>query len=397
MRKGIFISHSSRDDAFAAALRAQLVTELSRLGYDAWLDDARLGPGDRWRAMIYRQLTNCRGAVLLLTPEALRSPWVRKEATILSFRGAIQDRLRLVPVLLGGVGREQVDAAFPALYLPEQQFYEVVDGQPVEEAAANIAASFHGLGAGVSDDMGRWTTRVRAMLSRAHPDLLALAAEHLAQDEEPDLDDHGELVAHMLLHGTTAGIYPALSELVGSGVDLKELIWQVTPGFVAEEAAGPVRAAMRARPAGVAVIGAKSPDTGSTFAHRASCHSTQMPIIEVGVVCTEDTVDLVAEQTRHAMARRFGEPPSKEWFEKQSVVPVIVLTVGAISRDRLREVVDRLRTDWEVSVLIVLTGHLTPRTAESLTEFRVSLPDTFEGQLLEHKATLASLAGPRWG
>jgi TIR domain len=400
MRPGIFISHSSRDDPFAARLRACLVTALEAGGYAPWLDEVRLGAGDRWRCLIYRHLLHCRGAVLLLSPAALESPWVRKEATILSFRGSTRARLRLVPVLLGGVTPNQVEAAFPALYLSEYEFVTVPPGAAPAEAAEEIAAGFTGLGGDVSDDMAAWTTRVRVMLRPAPAEILQLAAAHLLTDQEPDLDDSAELMAHALLHGPTVGVYKALRELADTGfVDMVRFVRQVAPAYVREDLAAPLRAALRSEQAQVVAVNGAWPDTGALFTRRACCCSTSVIAVHVGLVGTERTVDSVAEATRDAVGREFNseEPADLESLRSRGLQLVIVLSTGPIAVRTLRRIVDRLRQDWAAPVVVVLTGRMPGHGGEAVASRRIDLEDGYERRFRDHINGLRALPGTAAG
>src|SRR4051794_31832593 len=117
---GIFISHSSRDNPAATALRRALPDALRECGYRPLLDESRLDPGDVWRAKLYQWLAECEGGILLLTPEALTSDWVRLEASILVWRAMLHTPIRVVPVLLGTT-REDVRRAFPKVPLDDVQ------------------------------------------------------------------------------------------------------------------------------------------------------------------------------------------------------------------------------------------------------------------------------------
>lgn len=95
----IFISHSAKD-APARALLAELYREL-RLRYEVLLDRRRLRPGDHWRKELHTWMGLCHGAVVLLSEDALlRSPWVKKEATVLGYRAEVDENFLLVPVLV---------------------------------------------------------------------------------------------------------------------------------------------------------------------------------------------------------------------------------------------------------------------------------------------------------
>ncbi len=96
---------------FAQTLRTELVDRLDPGGAAdgsgrVWFDRKRLEPGDEWELDIVGALHDCEAAVLLLTPDALESPWVLREATVLADRRSRWPGLRLVPVLLAGTRHE---------------------------------------------------------------------------------------------------------------------------------------------------------------------------------------------------------------------------------------------------------------------------------------------------
>ena len=77
----IFISHSSKDNAAAAELKAWLQQQ----GYTSlFLDsdpDAGIGVGDDWEQVLYRKLRQCRAVIALVTPNWLESKWCFAELT----------------------------------------------------------------------------------------------------------------------------------------------------------------------------------------------------------------------------------------------------------------------------------------------------------------------------
>ena len=112
----IFISHSCKDLqpkdgddpkskrlTFAGLVRGKIVDSLgdptpAGLGYKVLLDKARLEPADNWRAKLHGWLGSCHGAVILLSEDSIASEWVRKEATILTWRKSLRPELLVMPV-----------------------------------------------------------------------------------------------------------------------------------------------------------------------------------------------------------------------------------------------------------------------------------------------------------
>jgi formylglycine-generating enzyme required for sulfatase activity len=85
----IFVSHSHADDSFTE----MLVADLCRSGADAWMDKTDLGAGN-FQQRISDALANCEWFVLVLSRDALASPWVVQEvdaANRLKNQGQIRD------------------------------------------------------------------------------------------------------------------------------------------------------------------------------------------------------------------------------------------------------------------------------------------------------------------
>ena len=69
----VFVSHSHADSELAARVSKALRNE----GLDVWDPDLNLLPGDNWAAEVARALEESDAMVVLLTPDAINSPWVR--------------------------------------------------------------------------------------------------------------------------------------------------------------------------------------------------------------------------------------------------------------------------------------------------------------------------------
>lgn len=71
----IFISHSSSDDAFVDDLRRSLV----RLGYMVWVDHHDIPAGKHWDDVVEDALRRSFAMILVLSPDAVKSPNVKAE------------------------------------------------------------------------------------------------------------------------------------------------------------------------------------------------------------------------------------------------------------------------------------------------------------------------------
>jgi hypothetical protein len=71
----VFFSYAAADRELASDLAAGLKKE----GYEVWLADDRLYPGDNWSLAIGRALEESDAMVVLLSPEAARAESVQRE------------------------------------------------------------------------------------------------------------------------------------------------------------------------------------------------------------------------------------------------------------------------------------------------------------------------------
>lgn len=88
----VFISHSSKD----AWIARTIAEKISALGATPWLDVKDLYGGDVLGEKIRQGIEACHEAIVLVSPDSLKSQWVLFES------GAVWgQKKRLTPVLLG--------------------------------------------------------------------------------------------------------------------------------------------------------------------------------------------------------------------------------------------------------------------------------------------------------
>lgn len=90
----VFVSHSHQDNAFTQ----RLVTDLERAGTTVWWDISGIDHGD-FMVAISDALRRCEWFVLVLTPAALSSPFVRLEvdaALVLKYTGRLRGVIRML-------------------------------------------------------------------------------------------------------------------------------------------------------------------------------------------------------------------------------------------------------------------------------------------------------------
>ena len=91
----VFISHAHTDEPLVKKIAAFL----EEAGLEVWDANREILPGDNWADKVAQALQESEAMVVLLTPDALRSSWVRRE--IEYALGEPGYRKRLIPVFVG--------------------------------------------------------------------------------------------------------------------------------------------------------------------------------------------------------------------------------------------------------------------------------------------------------
>jgi DNA polymerase III delta prime subunit len=108
----IFISHSTKDDAFVNALRKSLESQ----GLNAWVDSRQLTAGNELEPEIKKAIEEARAFILVLSVNAFNSKWLLKETKYaLEVRKKPGKNYPVIPLLL-----ESVDMGVLDLYFEEE-------------------------------------------------------------------------------------------------------------------------------------------------------------------------------------------------------------------------------------------------------------------------------------
>ena len=91
----VFISHSQQDKELAKKVAASLESA----GLEVWDAENEILPGDNWAEKVARALRESEAMVVLLSKNALKSDWVRRE--IEYALGEKRYNKRLISVLVG--------------------------------------------------------------------------------------------------------------------------------------------------------------------------------------------------------------------------------------------------------------------------------------------------------
>ena len=127
----VFVSHSHADSELAARVSKALRNE----GLDVWDPDLNLLPGDNWAAEVARALEESDAMVVLLTPDAINSPWVKREMEYAL--GAKRYSNRLIPVAIGD--RERIPVHDVPWIVRRMPWVELEDRGQVPAGVERIA------------------------------------------------------------------------------------------------------------------------------------------------------------------------------------------------------------------------------------------------------------------
>ena len=241
----VFLSHSSHTEAdldFTCAVAAALEAK----GYTVLFDRRRLQPGDDWNQELHEWLAWCHAGVLLLTPEALKSDWVLKEATILTWRRTLDPDFKLFPALLGGATADGLrERRFAPLMVRAVQ---ALEGKTPEQIADEVEAVV-GDEAEFDTPLDHLTGKLADLLGKAGPNTLRAMARKLGVDDalwksdEASTERRMGLIARRIVReslGAYAGVDEVLFDVRSSlsREQMEEVLGLVAPYWVPAEAAG---------------------------------------------------------------------------------------------------------------------------------------------------------------
>lgn len=103
VRPRIFISHHADEEPATKDLMEQLREKLESQGYKVVIDKDRLLRDATWQNDLYTWMGLSHAAITLISNAALKSDWVRREASVLTARPSVESEFTLVPVVLDSV------------------------------------------------------------------------------------------------------------------------------------------------------------------------------------------------------------------------------------------------------------------------------------------------------
>jgi hypothetical protein len=307
----IFISHSAKEENTVQVLNA-LSAELGA-DYNVLLDRERLQPGYDWRPDLHVWLGQCNGAVIVFSPAALESPWVLKEATILTWRRALDKDFVVVPVVLSGVSSELLrQDPFAPLAITEIQ---AIKGGSAGEIAQRVHARLTEL-----KDKFEVESPLQALerivatdlRQKARPEDLHNIAGNLGLDLGPwdPHTDYCALLAQKLFAADYQIVIQAVVELLPylRCEDAKQILEILTPFWVKPEAATNIPKVSR-QPKGqrAVAINAKRADfTGHMYVRRAYCRFPSWQVCQINAIAGEDQAGSLVNEARRVLQAIYG-------------------------------------------------------------------------------------------
>ncbi len=94
----MFISHSSKDKPFVRRLAKKLWSD----GYDCWIDEAELVPGDMLSMRLSEAIKESRVVIVVVTEHSLKSKWLKFELNKAT-EFMVDGECRVIPIVIGEV------------------------------------------------------------------------------------------------------------------------------------------------------------------------------------------------------------------------------------------------------------------------------------------------------
>lgn len=383
MTRTVFISHSCEDNtelpqarrdmrARTRAVRDRIEKGLEGVeGLTAWIDHDQVEPGQEWRKEIHKALFDCSAAVILLDDEAFNSPWVLKETTVLSVRRSLLTGFPMVPVLLdqGSSAQFGKRPEWKALGMREIQAMK----QPPDEVAAKVidlvsgAAEVRKEGAFES-----WVDAIFGILLAFGPQKVTLdrIAKILQVPEADDWTEDGHQAVRTIALALTASedlfqVARVVKELTTLPQERRETIKKLLmPAWVKPSRAALTAWGLRSPEVGRRLIlGSEDELVAQEHLNRAECCSGGLVLCKPLPVQGEDehgdllynecasAIDAVNPMAFGARGQRFADYLAK--FDNDPVV--LRLAPGAMPGAVLRNVLDRLQTDFPGIAVLLLT------------------------------------------
>lgn len=100
-----FLSHAHKDQAFVDQLYRWLT---EKAGFRVWYDAKELAGGALLATELQNAIEQCRGLILIASPDALKSGWVKNEYNVAMDESANSPDFRVIPLRLAEADASQL-------------------------------------------------------------------------------------------------------------------------------------------------------------------------------------------------------------------------------------------------------------------------------------------------
>jgi hypothetical protein len=315
----LFVSHSSLD----ADLTRQVCHRLAA-SYDVLVDYSELKPGVDWPRHLHEYMAHCHAAVLLLTPNAVASSWVLKEATILSWRRSLDPSFQFFPVRFPGVDDAMLKRQkFEPLMLDLIQQIGSADPDVIADAVRGRVGCPK---VDVLTLLDRLVGRLEDLLDQVGDKVLKEIAEKMSVEMpawRPDVDRRMQYVTQIArgILSEDMGGFKGVDEVINAlsstpaPDNVRQIFHIVAPYWVDAQAAGrlPQLHAPGSQRRAAALNGARVSDfTAEAYVRRAHPLSLKETIILIAGGGSGDLLSHVEQEVCAWMREREGEQGSDE-------------------------------------------------------------------------------------
>ena len=242
----LFLSHSSKNATLTNDLATLLAQPTStHPGYEVLVDVSCLAAGEEWPQQLHAMMAYAHAGLLLFTPEAIKSPWVLKEAYILTWRRSLDPTFKVFYALMNGVTPADVaSAGFEPAHLKLIQALRSTTAQDIADEVRRLgptAPSAPGTPLEVMRD------KLAHLLSAAGNALsflsIALGLPQLPWTPDAPNKDATQIAARLIQgqFGTVGGVKKIVDELISIGLPssaLKPIFKWIAPHWLAPEISG---------------------------------------------------------------------------------------------------------------------------------------------------------------
>ncbi len=391
----VFISYSHQDSRSAEirdALAKALLPEPQRFGLLA--DAFTLEPGDAWRSRINLWVGGCDAAVVLLSRDALKSPYVVYENSVLAYRSAIDSAssLLILPVLLDDVDVKALQEGF--LYPSQLEEKQAIAGDltTAEIVSKVMDRLSKAQRCKAPTPIERRALRLADLFKGVDDAVLLEAACEIDLDLEP-WSLHSDLALRLALQLLSVGMQAALPALliVRQHLPLAEraqrmewMIDLVASSWVDPRSVARLAERVKAPPPTRAVgINGRRTWTAKMYTLSASRDSRiEWHLASCDSIFGEDAVETLKEKLRRALMAELKSRSVDDLREDLAALeeppqqPVLVaFHYAGITRAVLTE----LRQEFPTVTFVVLTGEVTEGASLDDATLELLIPRLYAG------------------